>query len=223
MIFIITACTALKDDLSSIEEGSKTICPHDYIPNSSVLQKLLQTRIKVFQLPNIDLGVKETYGFDLYTKTGFAYRHLRNYGLNRIRAVLSSRTDIQWYFLSGGYGILNALEPVKNYQATFNRTIHYQRQIPYTASIWKTVLPDICEEILKNHKLDFLYVFGSQDYTTYIKSTYYWDDSSKIRMFESTGSAGVHWLSPKILELVNAMLNEELNEFNAKYQKFIKQ
>ncbi|GAG06722.1 unnamed protein product, partial [marine sediment metagenome] len=98
-----------------------------------------------------------------------------------------------------------------------------QNNIPYTGAVWKDVLPTICDAIIDKLKPDWIYVFGSRDYTQFIRKTNFWRMTENIKMFESTGSAGPFWLSPIMSELVNSVLNNKMEIFNQKYHKFIKQ
>ena len=189
-----------------------------------MIRQLEEIRERVFKQPRISLGNKKSYALNLYTQTGFAYRDLRkNNQLEKAKELLKDQRNIQWYFLSGGNGILNALEAARDYQATFNRSIHYQRKIPFTGTIWRTILPKVCNEIFTTFHPEWVYIFGSQDYTQYIKDTYYWRNEQNITMFESTGSAGIHWLSPMISTFIKAVLKEDIHNFTAHHKKFNKQ
>lgn len=136
-------------------------------------------------------------------------------------------TIIDWFFLSGGYGILNALEPVVKYQATFSKGIHYQKKIPFTAKKWDNTLTDICESIIKKHNSKNVYVFGSRDYTAFIKKTCFWnsinEEEKTVKIFKSTGNSGTTWLSKIIGELATHIEKDTCNKFDNKYPLFLKQ
>jgi len=134
-----------------------------------------------------------------------------------------SDNEIEWFFLSGGYGIIHALEAAKKYQATFDRNIARKKKIPYTADLWKSTLPLICNAIASKFQPTWLYVFGSKSYTYFIKQTEFWKINETIKMFESTGQSGTSWLSPKLDELVSSIFDNQLDAFNKRYPKFIKQ
>jgi cytoplasmic iron level regulating protein YaaA (DUF328/UPF0246 family) len=134
-VMIITACTARKSDSIPIPQGAKIIQPKDYLDDKKLIEKLFQIRRKIFADPKAKVGTKSTYAFDLYVNTGNAYKEIRTKYYKKIKSLLKSG-EIMWFFLSGGYGIINALEPAKRYQATFSRSIAYANKIPFTAKIW---------------------------------------------------------------------------------------
>lgn len=226
MDLIITSCSARKDDTIPIPNGSKTVPPRYYLEDEELIRHLKDIRHQIFQDPRARLGTQATYAFDLYVRTGNAYKDLREHNYQPLKSMLFSG-EIEWFFLSGGYGIINALEPAKKYQATFNRNIAYQKNIPFTANLWKETLPKICDEIISKLNPEHVYAFGSRDYTNFIKQTHFWRkrNSSQIciKMFESTGSAGPYWLSPILNELVNSILRDNINTFNKKHAPFVKQ
>jgi hypothetical protein len=137
--------------------------------------------------------------------------------------MLLSSDSVEWFFLSGGYGIIHALEKARKYQATFTQSIAYQNKIPYTGKLWAPLLTRICDSILLKFRPDFVYVFGNRDYTDFIKQTSFWRTEDNVRMFESTGSSGPTWLSSILSELVESILANDVRTFNASYGKFNKQ
>jgi hypothetical protein len=130
---------------------------------------------------------------------------------------------LTWFFLSGGYGIINALEPARKYQATFNRTIAHQNEIPFTSDFWKGILSDAVDSIVSKLCPEQVYIFGSPNYTSFVKETNMWSSGNNVRLFESTGSSGPFWLSPIIAELVTTICEGRLIDFNRKYLQFTKQ
>jgi hypothetical protein len=226
LIVIISSCSARKDDSIPIPSGSKIVQPSDYLDKKGLIARLQRIREHVFQDPRVQLGTKTTYAFDLYARAGNAYKGLREQTYQSLKSLLII-SQIEWFFLSGGYGIVNALEPAKKYRATFNRSIAYQKNIPFTADLWKGILTTICDEIVSKLNPEWVYIFGSRDYTNLIKQTEFWKRPDltrmKVRMFESTGSSGPFWLSPKLGELAVSILSNNINGFNKKYPRFIKQ
>jgi len=198
--------------------------PSDYLDDGRLISTLQNTRKRILENPKAYLGNKETYAFDLYTLAGNAYKVIRESGaLQKIKALLISKNDIQWFFLSGGYGIIHALEAAKKYQATFSQGIAYKKGIPYTTNLWRSSLPSICDTIFSKFQPEWVYVFGSRDYADFVKRTDFWREKSNIKMFESTGFSGPYWLAPKLNELIEAILEESVDKFNARYSKFTKQ
>jgi hypothetical protein len=88
--------------------------------------------------------------------------------------------------------------------------------------LWNGALTSICNNIVTKFDPEWIYVFGSRDYTNFVKQTNFWR-TKNIKMLESTGSSGPFWLSPKLNELVNSILDNDLKAFNEKYAKFVKQ
>jgi len=96
---------------------------------------LVNLRKIVFSDPRADVGKNVTYAFDLYVRKGRAYKDLFKHNYNRIKELLVESNIVEWFFLSGGFGIIHALEKAHRYQATFNYNIAHQKNIPYTAKI----------------------------------------------------------------------------------------
>jgi len=225
MIVIFSACSARKDDEIPIPEGVKASQPSDYLHDVSI-ERFQDIRNQILSDPRARIGNKPTFAFDLYVRTGNAYKDLRTVNYKKSKSLLISG-EINWFFLSGGYGILNALESARKYQATFNRNIAYQKNIPFTANLWKGMLTKISDGIIRRFNPKHIYIFGSKGYTDFIKQTCFWVNRSisgiSVKMFESTGSAGPYWLSPKLNELINSITFDKLVMFNKKYPQFIKQ
>ncbi len=212
-------------DEVSIPDNGRIVQPKDYIKDEKLLADLNKTRKKIFEDSRANFGKNLTYAFDLYVNTGYAYKKLKHNHYKKIKSLLLSK-KLAWYFLSGGYGIIHALEPAKKYQATFNRTISYKNTIPYTTNLWKKSLPKIIDQIIAQKNPKHFYTFGSQDYTQYVKLTNFWKNrgnTSGYKIFESTGSAGVHWVSKILDDLADCIETKNLDHFDKKYPQFIKQ
>jgi len=223
MFLIITSCSASKCDSIPILKGSKIVEPPYYLDAPDLISKLNSIREYIFRDSRVDVGTKVTYAFDLYVNAGNAYKDLKKNSYQKLKSILLSTNEIEWFFLSGGYGIIHALERAKKYQATFNRNIANKNNIRFTADLWKDVLPLICDSVVFKFNPEWIYVFGSKDYTNFIKQAQFWKSRKNVKMFESTGQNGPRWLSPKLNELVNSIINKSFNEFNEKYPKFVKQ
>jgi cytoplasmic iron level regulating protein YaaA (DUF328/UPF0246 family) len=222
-ILIITSCSARKDDSVPILEGSKVVQPSYYLDDESLIMRLNNIRERVFQDPRANVGLRTTYALDLYVRAGNAYRELKNRNYYRLKSALLSSNTIEWFFLSGGYGVIHALEAARKYQATFNRNIAYQSNIPYTAKLWNNVLPTFLDAIISKFNPQWVYVFGSQDYTNFVKQTNFWKGCTNVKIFESKGYSGPIWLSPIINECVESILSDKLESFNNKYPRLLKQ
>jgi len=222
MFVVVSSCCARKDDSVPIPEGSRVV-ESSYYLDRSLVAGLLNTRERILRDPRACVGKATTYAFDLNVTFGRAYKDLFTSHYDRLKSLLLSDGFVEWFFLSGGYGIVHAMERVRSYQATFIRSVAYQKKIPFTGKMWKSVLPSVCDSILSRFCSDWVYVFGSGDYTEFIKETSFWKKANNVKMFESTGSAGPTWLSPILNELVGSMLQNNVDAFNSKYGKFTKQ
>lgn len=223
-ILIISSCSAAKDDSIVIPLGWKVVEPPYYLDDIQLLTMLKSLRKTIFLDPRANVGKSVTYALDLYVRKGRAYKELFRHNYNRIKELLVESKIVEWFFLSGGFGIIHALERAHKYQATFNYNVAYQKKIPYTAKIWNATLVKICDHILSKFRPTLVYVFGSKDYTNFIKRTRYWKKAEKIKIFESTGTSGPNWISPILNELVTAIIKNNVENFNAKYRaKIIKQ
>jgi len=223
MILIFSACSAKKDDSIPIESPSSSISPAYYLCDSSLISALHEMRNRVFGDPNAKLGTKRTYAFDLYVRTGQAYRGLNIKYYDVTKRALLGKNGIEWFFLSGGFGIIHALEESWRYQATFNRTIAHEKGIPFTANLWRPLLPTLCDSAISFLPPDWIYVFGSRDYTRFIKETDVWKHNTNIHIFESTGYPGPVWISEILTELIQARSHGNLAEFNKTHPRFTKQ
>jgi len=223
LFVVITSCSASKDDSVPIPPDSRIVKPSCYLDDQILVSRLHETRESTFEDPRARTGKKITYAFDLYVRTGKAYKDLLKNNYYRLKERLLRRNDIEWFFLSGGYGIIHALEKARKYQATFNQSIAYQKGIPHTTGLWDNVLTSICDAIFSKFRSEWVYFFGSKDYTRFVKKTDYWKRSNNMKTFESTGSAGPYWLSPILDDLVNSIFANRVDDFNVKYSKFVKQ
>lgn len=128
MIIVITSCSASKDDSITIPDGSKVVQPTYYLDDKGLISRLHNIRNNIFQDPRAYIGTKTTYAFDLYIRAGYAYRDLKKDNYQKLKSMLISDSNIEWFFLSGGYGIIHAFEAGKKYQATFSKSIAIQKE-----------------------------------------------------------------------------------------------
>lgn len=223
MIMILSACSAKKDDSIQIDPSASIVTPSYYLSDQNMISALYEKRENIFQNPKAKVGFKRTCAFNLYVRTGKAYKGLNDNYYFEMKKALIERRGIEWFFLSGGFGLVHALEEARTYQATFNYTIAHQNDIPYTATLWKALLPAICDSAISRLTPEHVYVFGSRDYTEFIKKTNAWKQNKNILIFESTGYPGPTWLSGKITNLIDAFLNGNVMKFNECYDRFNKQ
>lgn len=208
---IISACSKRKDD--TVPVNIKATTPFDYIDNPSLAKQIIAIRDKILHNPRARVGRRETLAFDLYVRAGQAYSKIfRSYYL-RLKPLVLKNDRIYWFFLSGGYGIVHALERAVKYQATFNENIAKKEGISYTAPIWENILPKACDAILSKFDPEYVYVFGSGDYTRFVKLTERWKCRARIKIFEGSS----FWISSIIYDLVTAILEENLETFNQRY------
>jgi hypothetical protein len=219
---VISCCSASKDDSVPKADNASQVFPDDYLKDKSLVKRLEETREKIFKDPRSMVGTNSTCAFDLYTWTGRAYRNLTPGYRAELKQLMSSN-KLSWFFLSGGYGLIHASEPARSYQATFNRTIAYKNGIPYTAKQWKGILSEIIDSAVSNLDPEWVFFFGSQDYSVFFKETKVWHGNGNVRLFESTGSSGPHWLSPLIGKLACALINDQVEIFGQNFSHFTKQ
>lgn len=223
-VVLITPCSASKSDSVPIPPGGKVVEPCDYLRDEELLSRLIQLRQTVFAAPEAQVGNTMTYAFDLYVGAGKAYDGIRRYSYEATKEMLMGSPAVQWFFLSGGFGIVHAFEKAHKYQATFSESIARQRGIPYTASVWGETLVRICDSILWGLDPEWVYAFGSGDYTRSVKKTRYYAEKDTIKVFESVGLRGTAWTSCRLYELVGAIAAGDLSRFNHNYRgKYIRQ
>jgi len=221
---IVSSCSKRKDDSIPIPPSAKTLDPSDYLDDPYLIDRIVKTREKIFQDSRAQVGTRETYAFDLYIRAGKAYSKIYEHYYQQLKRLILQDNCLSWFFLSGGYGIVNALEKARKYQATFNRDIAYKNRIPYTTPLWKLILTDTCNAIFGKINPEYIYVFGSRDYTQFIKKTERWKRRDRIKIFESYGSSGLNWISQKLYELVKSLMNRNIDEFSRRYRgNFISQ
>jgi len=211
---IVSSCSKMKDDSVPIPSGAKTLDLSDYLDDLYLINRIVETRERIFQDSRAQVGGRETYAFDLYVRAGKAYSKIYWHHYQQLKSLLLQENRLSWFFLSGGYGIVNALEKARKYQATFNRDIAYKNRIPYTTPLWKPILTDACNAIFRKINPEYIYVFGSRDYTQFIKETERWKRRDRIKIFESYGSPGPNWISQKLCELIESLMNGNISEFN---------
>jgi len=217
-VVVFSSCTAAKDD--SVPVGGPRVEPSAYVGEARLLRELLRTRHEVLSLPETKTGVRETYAFDLYVRKGRMYGALYADQYQQLKqALVQQSVPVQWFFLSGGYGIVHALEPVRSYRATFDAGIARQNGIPCTAKIFNPILSEICGNIMARHPGCSVYVFGSQAYTRFIKTV---TGDTAIKIFEGSVRGG-NQLSPVLAEFVRALLSGQLASFDERYpDRFVK-
>lgn len=210
---IISACSSKKDDAIPVSMDVKTLTPFNYLDNPSLANQIIATRDKILHDPRARAGRRETLAFDLYFRAGKAYSKIFSCYYLRLKSLVLENSRISWFFLSGGYGIVHALERTVKYQATFSKKIAEKYDIPYTTPIWENILPEACNAIMSKIDPEYVYAFGSRDYTRFVKLTERWKSGDKIKIFEG----GLDWVSCVIYDLVTAIMEENLETFNHKY------
>ena len=222
MIVVISSCSAKKDDSVPIPKNSRRVSLADYLGNINLIRRLETTRESIFKDPRSKVGTKDTYAFDLYVRAGYAYKNLKASNETKLKEMMYSG-KLQWFFLSGGYGIIHALEPARKYQATFNRAIAYKNKIPFTATQWKGTLSEMIDSAVSKFDPEWVFFFGSQDYYAFFKESKVGCSNRNVRLFESTGSSGPHWLSPIIGKLAGAIVDGQVEKFGNNFGCFTKQ
>jgi len=117
-VIIFTPCCMNKSDTEQIQQGSKVARPQDYLEDHELIKRLKDTRKRILDGLAKRKGKRICNPIDLYA--GKAYIDLRNSGnKDKIKKTLLSTDNVQWFFLSAGYGVINALEEATDYDASF--------------------------------------------------------------------------------------------------------
>lgn len=175
---VLTPCT--KNKRTDIVPEGGCVLPSDYLSEESVCRNLEAGRANALGLTgsNYDSQSRQVYAFDLYVRhyRTQLYKNLRDSGLaERARkAMIERRFPAEWFFLSGGYGLIHAFELGRSYQGTFSQTMAYQAGIPFTGKIWKD-LPDIIDDMMNKLEPSAIYVFGPADYIDFVTATNAYD------------------------------------------------
>lgn len=228
-VLVFSPCSQSKCDHIDMPAGFEPKKPLDYLANPALAHKLVATRRQVLSDPQAQKGNRSALAFDLYVKAtkSRAYKGIRESCYEDLRKRMLSTNDLQWFFLSGGFGVIHALEEATKYQATFDKGIAYQNDIPFTGKVWREAgLSRMCDAIVKHYAPSRVYVFGSKEYTAFIKLTDFWSerDDKGVKMFESTGRTGADWLSPRLQQLAEKVLIGSLDDFDYRYpERFYKQ
>jgi hypothetical protein len=205
-VMVFSSCSAGKDCKIQLSNADATIKPEDYLGDDLLRTHFLNIRSDIFSDPTSKPGKEKTYAFNLYVRKGLAYKQLlAQYYEPTLEAL--KRREFEWFFLSGGFGLIHALEEGHSYQATFSRGIAYQNNIPYTGTLWKHVLPHVIDSVIGKYKPDRILVFGSRDYTSFLKSTKsYTNETGIFEITESYGSSGPSKLSPIIARTIQSII-----------------
>jgi hypothetical protein len=113
------------------------------------------------------------------------------------------------------------LEATRRYQATFNGNIAYQKKISFTVNLWKDTLAAICELLLQGSIQNGF--MSSEVRSTPILLNKLFLRKKNVKILKSRGSSGPFWLSPRLNELVDSIMDNNLRTSNEKYAKFDKQ
>jgi len=219
-VVVFSPCSKSKCDEIDIPPDFKPKDPEDYLESLALVCKLINTRQEVLNDPRAQKGTKPTLVFDLYVKAknSKAYKGIRESCYEDLREKLLSSDDIQWFFLSGGYGVIHALERAKRYDATFHST--------RIDRIWHEAgLPLICDSIVRKFNPSRLYIFGTPKYLDFIKEANFYRetmDSGVTKVFEGfqepqDSNAGLRWLSERLRKFAKAVISNDLSSFDSAY------
>lgn len=217
-VIIFTPCCMNKSDTEQIQQGSKVARPQDYLEDHELIKRLKDTRKRILDGLAKRKGKRICYPIDLYA--GKAYIDLRNSGnKDKIKKTLLSTDNVQWFFLSAGYGVINALEEATDYDASF-----YDSEV---RKMWlRAGLSSLCDAIVWKFNPSRIYIFGTPKYLRFIKGTNFHRGKSEkatLKTFEGFGknqdrNAGLRWLAKKLKELAEAIMFDGLDSFDDKYR-----
>lgn len=211
-ILILTPCT--KNKRVDVSLGNRIVQPAGYLADEKLVAVQRSCRETVWRdfRSQYDPASNLAYPFDMYVRheSTQLYRDLRGDGLaETIRDQMVSAPDqfpAEWFFLSGGYGLLHSLEPARKYQASFSYQIANQAnpKIPCTRSTWKT-LPAILDSLFSTLKPRIIHVFGPPDYTQFVERTVlYRENRIRFEMnVERSSGAGIR---SRLLALAKTLL-----------------
>jgi cytoplasmic iron level regulating protein YaaA (DUF328/UPF0246 family) len=207
---IITSCT--KNKSTQFKPNVRSVSTKDYLATHDAIDRLNSTRSAVFRDPTSAYNPQATqhYAFYLYVRhcETQLYRPLRDEGLAvPVRERLLDHTnDVEWYFLSGGYGLVHALELERPYQATFNKQIATKNNIPWTLPEWKRVLPALLDEVFERTTPSSVSVFGSKDYVDVVRAMKHYRDQPALFKIRS-GRANEQKLTAGLLDTVRRLFH----------------
>ena len=212
-ILVFSPCCSKKRDKRSPSEEKRT--PKSYLDKEADQMSLISTREEILCDPKAHRGKRQTYAWDLYVWTGTAYSDLRRSGnAERLRELLAEN-KLQWFFLSGGYGVVHALEVVNGYQATFDKRNAERKNIKFTGDIWQEAgLSSMLDAIVEKFNPECVYAFGNKDYIRFIANTEFYKkrDKTQLKVFETP-------YTEKLRQLVEAILSNKVHTFNMRYQE----
>jgi len=197
--------------------------PWRYLEDKELLKRLMDTRKCIVDDLEKRTATQGVLAFDLYVRTGKAYKEIFHSYYKELRDKLIQNDDIQWFFISGGYGVIHALEKAVDYQATFSKQEADENNIPFTGDIWREAgLSAICEHIVQNLNPSRVYVFGGRDYIRFIKSVTYLKGKERVKIMPLRPGCRSSSLSWPIRNLAKAIFHGKLDEFDRTYQSQFK-
>jgi len=219
-VVVFSPCSESKCDQVDIPAGFTPKNPSDYLESIALRDSLVKARQKVLDDPSVQKGNKSTLAFDLYVKAArsIAYKGIRESCYIDLRKKLLSSNDLQWFFLSGGYGVINALEKAQKYDASFYS--------PRIKRIWQEAkLSVICDSIVQKLSPSHIYVFGSPKYLDFLKEAAFYGEvmgSGAIKVFEALREPrdvykGLRWLSEVLQKFAKAVVSNRLTGFDSEY------
>ena len=85
---IVSSCSKRKDDSIPIPPSAKTLDPSDYLDDPYLIDRIVETRERIFQDPRAQVGSRETYAFDLYVRAGKAYSKIYRHHYQQLKRLL---------------------------------------------------------------------------------------------------------------------------------------
>jgi hypothetical protein len=201
---VLSPCSESKSDKVEIPASFTPKNPTDYLDDRYLLRQLDTGRRRILKELRKQTESPETLAIDLYVGAPHsrAYRRTRELShYQKLRRKLFSGGDIEWFFLSGGYGVVNALERVQKYNASFAET--------KVRKVWQEEdLPAILDGIVATLHPLHVYVFGNTDYVSFVLETTFYQErkQTQLTVFER------RYTEP-LTQLVGAIINDSLDGF----------
>lgn len=164
---ILSTCT--KEKASNGPPPTAPVLARDFLGGAEAWP-LAVTRERALALKGsgFDRAQAELYALDRYVLADNTYAEIFTLR-DELRGRLEGGTlGADWFFLSGGYGIVHALEPIRTYNATFRRV----PDAPFTGDLWGPVLPNVLDDLLvRLDPSEVLGFFVDEEYREFVRQT----------------------------------------------------
>jgi hypothetical protein len=215
-VMVFSPCSKSKYEGATSITVTLAITPTDYLSRIDLISTLVDTRQHILiNMRRQDPSSVSVPALDLYVKAprSHAYQGIRKSCGDGLKKRLFSQ-DVQWFFLSGGYGVVHALENTRRYEATFN-----ERKIE---RVWSQArLSAICQDIVDKFNPSRIYILGSPKYLEMVKAARFYSSAKIFEGFAKPrdSNAGNRWLSDILMQLATGLIQNDFKTFDQNYPK----